>query len=223
MISDPPPWRRGQRSISVDKGQNWFGPLCCVPFGLLLLVRPGCFLLWRLLVSGLLLATLNNTAWRSVENLAKITHCSDFQTSAEERTGRAQAGDQVGDVQGVGLGAKMCSVLCILGGGGEAGRRAASLRFCCLPRALQGASEQREWEPGSSAFPDHQGRVGGPASAGRGTKVNKQHSLLGGFYHSPSTHRPSQTWSERGRHHAGFTKNTFLISKMNPPSWKLCS
>lgn len=74
MISDPPPWRRGRRSISVDKGQNWFGPLCCVPFGLLLLVRPGCFLLWRLLVSGLLFATLNNTAWRSVENLAKITH-----------------------------------------------------------------------------------------------------------------------------------------------------
>lgn len=44
------------------------------------------------------------------------------------------------------------------------------LPFCCLPQALQGASEQREWE--SSAFPDNQERVGGPASAGRGTKVN---------------------------------------------------
>lgn len=83
--------------------------------------------------------------------MAKITHCSDFQTSAEERTGRAQAGDQVGDVQGVGLGAKMCSVLCILGGGGEAGRRAAS-PFLLLALGSAGGEGAKRMGTGQFCF-----------------------------------------------------------------------
>lgn len=67
--------------------------------------------------------------------MVNIVHCSDFQTlgillmgqrfKAEELPGQ-RLETEVGGVRGVGMGADMCSTLCIFGVGAEAERRASS-------------------------------------------------------------------------------------------------
>lgn len=165
---DPPPWRRGQMSISVDN-ELWSSLLCPI-WTLSPWLRLGSFLLQSHFVSRLsLFATLNNNKkcrmkFRNLGQGHTLEWFSNTRCSADRsevqgwRTASVEAGEGSRGIRGVGIGVRTCFTFCnlqSLGWEGEAERRASSPSTLHTTGLEGGGEEESKWR-GSSALPDDQ-------------------------------------------------------------------